>query len=168
MGVLGQQGSWPTRIAEVVLVVVGILVALWLDDWNESRKDSLLEIQYLEDLAEDLNLDIVEIARTRDGALGRLLVAQRLLVGAGGQPPSFSEEGVDLADTVDIEVSAGSELEFLLDLQVLDGSSTAFDELRSSGNLRVMGDRDVVRTLSQYYSQWADAVEGDTNRMRLT
>jgi hypothetical protein len=44
-------------IGEVFLVVIGILIALQVNKWNESRKTSLLEIAYLKRLKHDLSQD---------------------------------------------------------------------------------------------------------------
>jgi hypothetical protein len=45
-------------IGEIVLVVIGILIALQINNWNESRKDKILEIEYLTRLKDDINFDI--------------------------------------------------------------------------------------------------------------
>jgi len=41
-------------IGEILLVVIGILIALQINTWNEGRKDRLLETKLLENLAENL------------------------------------------------------------------------------------------------------------------
>lgn len=45
-------------IGEVVLVVIGILIALQVNTWNEFRKDRIKENQILIDLKKSLNADI--------------------------------------------------------------------------------------------------------------
>ena len=40
-------------IGEVALVVVGILIALQINNWNEGKKESLLEQQYLVRISND-------------------------------------------------------------------------------------------------------------------
>lgn len=45
-------------IGEIVLVVIGILIALQINNWNEYRKDRILEKEYLSRLKEDLTFDI--------------------------------------------------------------------------------------------------------------
>jgi len=44
-------------LGEIVLVVVGILIALQLDSWNDSRLDRVQEREYLTSMLEDLAVD---------------------------------------------------------------------------------------------------------------
>ena len=50
--------AWPVgrylkyAVGEIVLVVVGILIALSINNWNEGRKDVQREIKILKDLRE--------------------------------------------------------------------------------------------------------------------
>ena len=46
-------------IGEIVLVVIGILIALQINNWNESRKARILETDILKDIKKSLNGDIV-------------------------------------------------------------------------------------------------------------
>jgi hypothetical protein len=43
---------------EIVIVVVGIIVALYLNNWNRERADNKLEIQYYQNLKNQLNDDL--------------------------------------------------------------------------------------------------------------
>ena len=45
-------------IGEIVLVVIGILIALQINNWNEKRLDKLKSKDYLERIIEDLDLKI--------------------------------------------------------------------------------------------------------------
>ncbi len=45
-------------IGEIILVVIGILIALSINNWNENRKDHVLEKEYLSRLKEDIKFDI--------------------------------------------------------------------------------------------------------------
>lgn len=45
-------------IGEIVLVVVGILIAVSIDDWNENIKKRQLEVKYLKNLQVDLAIDL--------------------------------------------------------------------------------------------------------------
>ncbi len=50
-------------IGEVVLVVIGILVALQIDNWNENKRLRNIEQQYLLSLKEEFNYNKIELAR---------------------------------------------------------------------------------------------------------
>jgi hypothetical protein len=45
-------------IGEIVLVVIGILIALSINNWNEERKDAILEKKYLESIRNELEINI--------------------------------------------------------------------------------------------------------------
>lgn len=45
-------------IGEIALVVLGILIALQINNWNEARNESILELNYLESILGDLKTDI--------------------------------------------------------------------------------------------------------------
>ena len=44
-------------VGEIVLVVIGILIALQINNWNEVKKARAVEINYLENLKADLVLE---------------------------------------------------------------------------------------------------------------
>ncbi|WP_028872491.1 DUF6090 family protein [Psychroserpens burtonensis] len=48
-------------IGEIILVVIGILIALQVNNWKEERKARTLEIVLLENLKKDLTLDTLDI-----------------------------------------------------------------------------------------------------------
>jgi hypothetical protein len=54
-------------IGEIVLVVIGILIALQINNWNEDRKLKLQEVSILKDIQTDLKASLLEIDRNIDG-----------------------------------------------------------------------------------------------------
>ena len=50
-------------IGEIILVVIGILIALGINNWNEKRKDKQLEKKLLTQLREDIHNNIIEFER---------------------------------------------------------------------------------------------------------
>jgi hypothetical protein len=55
----GNLGKFLTyAIGEIVIVVVGILLALYLNNWNQKRTDKKLEIQYYQSMKNQLNEDL--------------------------------------------------------------------------------------------------------------
>ena len=51
-------------VGEIVLVVIGILIALQINNWNEERKSSKLEIKILKELNNDLKTNLAEVDET--------------------------------------------------------------------------------------------------------
>ena len=55
--------AWPVgryfkyAIGEIVLVVIGILIALQINNWNQNRLNSITEAKYLNSIAKELKLN---------------------------------------------------------------------------------------------------------------
>ncbi|MEQ8548884.1 MAG: DUF6090 family protein [Cyclobacteriaceae bacterium] len=50
-------------IGEIVLVVIGILIAVSIDDWNQGRKEAKQQVEILKNLRDDLKHNLIEIRR---------------------------------------------------------------------------------------------------------
>ncbi len=66
-------------IGEIALVVIGILIALQINKWNETRKDRVQETKTLENLAENMELNIDRINKrltmiSEDNRSGRVIL----------------------------------------------------------------------------------------------
>ena len=67
-------------IGEILLVVAGIFVALQIDNWNESRKNTNEAISYLERIQDDLAADTVQlnalinVATTKEAAVKKYFI----------------------------------------------------------------------------------------------
>jgi len=51
-------------IGEIFLVVVGILIALSINNWNEARKHKITELAFVKSLVKDLNEDLIALEST--------------------------------------------------------------------------------------------------------
>ena len=49
--------NWKLLLAEFVVIVAGVLVAFWLDDWRETTKNERKTRDQLESLSADLVLE---------------------------------------------------------------------------------------------------------------
>ncbi|OIQ36862.1 MAG: hypothetical protein BM563_09875 [Bacteroidetes bacterium MedPE-SWsnd-G1] len=69
-------------IGEIILVVIGILIALQVNNWNEQRKIKSLLSDYKESLLTDLNQDIIVlkqiIEEAKKDSLKQVKIARRL------------------------------------------------------------------------------------------
>ena len=58
----GETGKYlKYAVGEIVLVVIGILIALGINNWNESRKENLKEITNLKSLKSELEVSLEEL-----------------------------------------------------------------------------------------------------------
>ncbi|OIQ39149.1 MAG: hypothetical protein BM563_04895 [Bacteroidetes bacterium MedPE-SWsnd-G1] len=53
-------------IGEIVLVVIGILIALQINNWNENKKSRRFEVKILKELRNDLKSNYLELAEIRE------------------------------------------------------------------------------------------------------
>ena len=132
---------WSRFFVELLVIVIGVLIALGVDEWRASRVDRLLEQGYLVRLEADLQASESDVLAT-SADFGHLVVHGRAVASVldGGTP--FPE------DTLGFLASA---------LQVTRGnydpaiSRGAWDELISTGNLRVLQSEALRYQLSTFY-----------------
>ena len=65
---------------EIVLVVIGILIALSINNWNENRKNKLTESEYYCKLLADFELDRQNIAVLYEESEHKIEISKRLLL----------------------------------------------------------------------------------------
>ncbi len=128
-------------IGEIVLVVIGILIALQLNNWNEQQKQLKLEKEYYCRLLEDAILDKEQIN-------GLLVLAQDRLK-ASNQAVRLLLS--DKAEKVDI----GSQLSLAIKAIYSDfkPNNSAFEDLKSGANLNIIRDKSIVKALNQYFNK---------------
>ena len=51
-------------VGEIILVVLGILIALSINNWNENRKNKKKELVLINNIIEDLGLDLIHINKS--------------------------------------------------------------------------------------------------------
>ena len=135
--------DWQSVVVEIMVVVVGILFALQVDTWNESRKDRNVEQIYLQRLSADLQGDI-------DGFKNLRRIFQEKF--------EFIEEIKSGFTPEHIEHDARSWLERLrysLYVSLPTVRSATFDELAGSGQLAFIQDLTLRTALAEYYAEYS-------------
>ncbi len=128
---LGLRTNVHRPIAEISIIVVGVLIALGVDSWNDNRIDRLLETQYLERLREDVSYN----AEVFDGAPEE----------AFDRKVAYLEEVAELTVQPDDRFDLSSARN-LLALSAVYGwaiplyRTGTFEELKSTGNLGLIRD----------------------------
>ena len=123
-------------IGEIVLVVIGILIALQINNFNEQRKDSEKEQVVLKQLKEDYETDLNQLRQKMDMRDGIVLSALNVL------------KAIDYPDKIVRD-------SLIINLAKIDNDPT-FDpienDLISSGNLRLIKNEKLKRLLSNWSS----------------
>jgi hypothetical protein len=128
-------------IGEILLVVIGILIAIQLNNWNEQEKQSKLEKEYYCRLLEDALLDQEQIGNLVKLAQDRLTAsnqAVRLLLQDKGQK-------VEVGNQIFLSVNA-----IYADFRP---NNSAFEDLKSGANMNIIGDKSVIMALNKYFNK---------------
>jgi hypothetical protein len=76
--------NWRLLLGEFVVIVVGILMALWVDELREARYNAALEIEYLASFVTDLEADLAQFDETEAWMRRSEAAAATVLPGYGG------------------------------------------------------------------------------------
>ena len=67
-------------IGEIVLVVIGILIALQINNWNDQKKNTESELIYYSRILDDFNLDKKLIEELVEKANNRITTSKEILL----------------------------------------------------------------------------------------
>ncbi|MDX1406415.1 MAG: hypothetical protein R3192_17925 [Woeseiaceae bacterium] len=132
--------NWRFLLGEFVVIVVGVLMALWVDELREARSNAELEVEYLESLVTDLHADLAQFDETEAWMRRSEAAAATVLALYRGSPPT---ENVD--DLVAAVETAGWQ-------HWPSITRNTIDDLRSTGNLRLIRDPALRRAIAAYYT----------------
>jgi hypothetical protein len=138
-----RQQNWLNVTIEILIVVVGIVLALQFDNWNEARKERELEHVYLSRLAADIQGDIAGFKKLRDIFL---------------EKQKFIQELVNTTDPAHIEndpAAWAQGLRYSLYISLPAVRSATFDELAGSGRLAIIQDLELRTELANYYANYS-------------
>lgn len=119
---------------EIFLVVVGILIALQINNMNDERKQRATEIHYLENIRTDLGINLAEMDRYLETRTECIAAANRILAHFEGEPitdySAFNADGV-----------------MIYSWQRFWQNNNTFQELVNSGNLALISNDAIKKTL---------------------
>lgn len=126
-------------LGEILLVVIGILIALKINNWNQSNVDVDIETKYLTNILSDLDeqLTYIEIQKTYE---------KRFMEAAIPEINYYNTNNKFRVDTT-----------FFTNLNVLDARKTfittdpSFTDLISSGNIRLIKNDILKKKIISYY-----------------
>ena len=134
-------GSWKLALGEFAIVSLGVLLALWADQAMQARQDSARAVSYLESLQTDVRADIRSLRFSADQARSRLAITR--------QVDAWLH---DLDATPDPD-SLVMKAHFAGVLFPPTISTFTIDELKSTGDLRLLKNQALKRHMADYYNQ---------------
>jgi len=127
-------------IGEIILVVMGILIALWINNKNEERLDAQTEKQYYRGFLQDILLDETLVQEQIAITQQRFHSANLLIHELQSKQPKMQRVGQNL-------VGAVSQSNF-----ELKPTQTTYEDVKSSGNVHLIKDLELKRLLDDYYA----------------
>jgi hypothetical protein len=124
---------------EITLVVIGILIALQINNWNENRKDGLQEISILKSLQRDLRLDIKNIESELEFKKGMLNDYSNCLNILANKKEGTKSEFIKSFET--IFAVGGIEL-----------NTTTYNNLQNNGEIKLIRSKTLADSIVSYYN----------------
>ena len=137
---------------EIILVVIGILIALSINNWNESRKSINIEKYYLNSIYQDLRHDTSNIYRRLQEIDRTITIIDSLIVDA-----SQTEDNILTHLLPNLYMST-----FNLEIE-----SSTIDDLKSTGHLNLIRNNKLRELILVYYKE-IDSSEKGINSSLLT
>lgn len=148
--------NWSTVILEILIVVIGIVIGLQANDWNNARLDRSLETRYLERIQVDLQSDLGVFDRSA-GLANRRMQQIELLLDSIADPEIAESHPNEFIEAVE---KAGWESYRVI-------TPRAYSELVNMGRTTLIRSDDLRGALAKYYAR-IDYWEGVINRDSVT
>jgi hypothetical protein len=126
-------------IGEIVLVVIGILIALSINNWNENRKNKLTESNYYCKLLADFELDRKNVSELYKESDYKIETSKKLL-------SELDEKNKDKSYLIDNYIQA-------LRTNAFVPSKVTFTDIVSSGKLILLTNDLLKNNLIRYYTE---------------
>ncbi len=150
--------DWSRLGAEAIVIIVSVLAALALDDWRDARADRELEHHLIVSLKEDLTADLDELDSVLKSAKA-VEQASGFLLGKSDEyvAEEFGAPGLGLSRLVEASLDAIQATPQEAAVRAIAGgidfdlSDLTFQEMMSTGSLRVIRNNALRRQIARYY-----------------
>ena len=136
-------------IGEIVLVVLGILIALQINNWNTERLNRHIEKDYLSEIKVNMMADKLAIKRILEFNDAKVMAIDSVL-----NLFSVATSSEDYMSKLVIQVNYLSQYDLFIPIR------TSYDNMISSSNIDIIKNKDLRKQISEYYS--AMGVENST------
>ena len=141
-------------IGEILLVVIGILIAIQVNNWNTSRIQQKKSISYLKEIKSNLQEDLtrLEFVHSFNKKKSATIDSVLYLLGRETNPINYTPRFVQF-------------MPVLTSFEIFSPVNTAFENMVSSENIDLIDDQELRQALSIYYS--TNYMDGTQERVKL-
>ncbi|PHS67115.1 MAG: hypothetical protein COB12_04260 [Flavobacterium sp.] len=147
-------------IGEIVLVVIGILIALSINTWNENNVAQARVDSRLINLTQDIESDIEEMNAILQAAKDRIIVVKSILEGSNRLGSFGIIKEPTLEPTTETYENPNHKLSFL---RTLDGNGPTYNELINSGEFHLLKDKQLAKKIQKYYFNVAETKDRENS-----
>jgi hypothetical protein len=140
-------------IGEVILVVIGILIALSINNWNNKRLESSKEQFFLKNLQSDFKANIIEFNRVYKSSAEAYVASNNLL--------EIIKANDAILNNVEIEALINTIINNFFSLDLTDGS---INEIINTGSLNIIKDQ----RLRSQLSNWSQTMNDMNDDIKIT
>ena len=134
-------------IGEIILVVIGILIALQINNWNSERINRNEEIKYLKGISSNLSNDIRELERHFKTDTLKFDAYTYLI-------RAFNADTVNSNDSLTI-----SSYYAIFNPNWFEGQNVVFDDLKSSGRINFISSESMKDNVQTYYRFFEETIK---------
>lgn len=134
-------------IGEIILVVIGILIALSINNWNQLKQDQKLETNYLKGIKTNLNDDISELDQLFVKDTIKLKAYTFLIRTFNAEPITSNHQEI----ITNFYNAAG--------YNWFEGQNVVFEDMKSSGKLNLIRSDSIKYTLQKYYKFFEEVIK---------
>lgn len=139
-------------IGEIILVVIGILIAVSINNWNQEITTKQKEVQYLKNIRLDLKKDLNSLDSLTRFRQGKAASCRSLIEHIDGTPiEDLTDAALDVSNSI-------WEQHFI-------PNNTTFTELANSGNLSLISNdtiKELLLELEALYNENESSIEHET------
>lgn len=124
---------------EILLVVIGILIALQINNWNEINKNKSTESEYLKELLEDFELNLQKSQQVTSRIEDVLPQLKGLLEQSALEQPTISVDSMNNA------------FKLLNSMPAYSSTDRAYNNLIGSGDFKLITNSKIKTEIADYY-----------------
>ncbi|MDX1471344.1 MAG: DUF6090 family protein [Flavobacteriaceae bacterium] len=140
-------------LGEIFLVVIGILIALQVNEWNTQSKKEKTQINYLKEIKTNLQDDLTELKKVKDFNDKKVKSIDTVF-------SLFSEH----PDPISYVPLFSSQMNVLTEFEIFSPNRIAFDNMVASESIDLITNQNLRNSLSIYYKK--DLSSGTQERVK--